>query len=203
MTILALDTSTDRGSVALLIDGQLALDENFTAGRSHSAILFAVLERARAKTQHLDTIAVGLGPGSYAGVRIAIAAAIGLELGMGARVVGIPSVAALETDATRYLAIGDARRETFYFTRVEGGQCLEGPLLVTESELRERLAASGGWPVFAPAHLPAFPDARIALPSAALLAQLAAAGRSIAAEGDLEPIYLREPHITQPKPRPS
>ena len=42
----------------------------------------------------------------------------------------------------------------------------------------------------------------MALPSALLLARLAEAGRSIVATGDLEPIYLREPHITQPKAAP-
>ena len=85
MTILAIDTSTSRGSVALLVDGELRLDETFTADRSHSASLFAVLERARGLVPTIDVVAVGLGPGSYAGVRIAIAAAMGLELGLGAR----------------------------------------------------------------------------------------------------------------------
>ncbi|HEX8295624.1 MAG TPA: tRNA (adenosine(37)-N6)-threonylcarbamoyltransferase complex dimerization subunit type 1 TsaB [Chthoniobacteraceae bacterium] len=202
MNILALDTSTNHGSVALLSGGELLLDEIFSADRSHSATLFVVLERARGLAPRLDLIAVGLGPGSYAGVRIAIAAAIGLELGLGARLVGIPSVAALATEEPRYLAIGDARRETFYFTRVEKGRCEEGPLLVSETELRERLSANSGWPIFAPAALPALPETRIARPSATLLARLAAAGQSICAEDDLEPIYLREPHITQPKARP-
>lgn len=142
MMTLAIDTSTTRGSVALLADGILMLDENFVADRSHGASLFAVLERVCALIpgQQLDQVAIGLGPGSYAGIRIAIAAAIGLEFGSGARLLGIPSAAALETDEPEFLAIGDARRETFYFTRVENGVCLEGPLLATESDLRARLA---------------------------------------------------------------
>jgi tRNA threonylcarbamoyladenosine biosynthesis protein TsaB len=199
MTILAIDTSTARGSVALLVDGAMRLDETFAADRSHSASLFAVLERARGLVTTIDLVAIGLGPGSYAGVRIAIAAAMGLELGLGARLVGVPSVAALETDAPRYLAIGDARRETFYFTRVEEGVCAEGPLLATAEELRERLAALADWPVFAPAPLAAFPQVVVALPMAARLARLAAQDRGIVARGDLEPLYLREPYITQPK----
>jgi len=199
MIILAIDTSTAHGSVALLVGGELRLDEMFTADRSHSASLFAVLERARALVPTIDVVAIGLGPGSYAGVRIAIAAAIGLELGLGARLVGLPSVTALETDAPRYVAIGDARRETFYFTRVEEGVCAEGPLLVTAEELAERLAGAAELPVFAPAPLAAFPQAVIALPVAARLARLAVQNRSIVARGDLEPLYLREPYITQPK----
>jgi tRNA threonylcarbamoyl adenosine modification protein YeaZ len=202
VTILAIETSTSRGSVALLADAAVVLDESFTADRSHSASLFTVLERARYLVERIDLVAVGLGPGSYAGVRIAIAAAIGLELGLGVRVVGLPSVAALETGEPRYLAIGDARRDTFYFTCVEDGCCTEGPLLFTETELHARLASRADWPVFVPSPLPPVPRAIVALPLAARLAQLAAEGRSIVAESDLEPIYLREPHITQPKARP-
>lgn len=202
MTILAIDTSTNHGSVALLVDGELRLEETIVADRSHSASLFAVLERARALVPTIDLVAIGLGPGSYAGVRIAIAAAMGFELGLGARLVGLPSVAALETDAPRYIAIGDARRESFYFTLVDGGVCLEGPLLFTTGELRAKLDAHAGLPVLMPTPIAAFPGAAVALPSAARLARLAAAESGIVARGDLEPLYLREPYITQPKAPP-
>jgi tRNA threonylcarbamoyladenosine biosynthesis protein TsaB len=188
--------------VALLADGALLFDERFTADRSHSASLFVALEKARPLMDRVDQIAIGLGPGSYAGVRIAIAAALGLRFALRARLVGIPSVAALDTPAPAYVAIGDARRESFYFSRIEHGVCVEGPLLATEAELTPRLAAAAPLPAFATAALPQFPAAQIALPSAALLARLAAAARGIVATDDLEPIYLREPHITQPKSRP-
>lgn len=201
MITLAIDTSTPHGSVALLGDAALLLDEAFVADRSHSASLFTVLEKARALATSVDQIAVGLGPGSYAGVRIAIAAALGLELSLGAKLVGIPSVAALQTTAPVFVAIGDARRETFYFTRVERGTCIEGPLLATGAELTALLTEHAGLPVFATTAVPQFPNAQIALPSAAILARLAAEGCGIVARGDLEPIYLREPHITQPKPK--
>ena len=199
MTILAIDTSTNHGTVALLVDGTLRLDETFTADRRTSAALFPVLERALAAAPRVDQVAIGLGPGSYAGVRIAIAAAIGLKLGLGAQLVGLPSVAALATDAPAYLAIGDARRDTFYFTHIEDGLCTAGPLLATADELHTLLAAHPALPVFSSAPLPAFPAAQIALPSAARLARLASTARGLTATGDLEPIYLREPHITQPK----
>jgi tRNA threonylcarbamoyl adenosine modification protein YeaZ len=202
MITLALDTSTTQGSVALLGDGLVLLDERFSADRSHSATLFTVLEKARALAPAIDVIAVGLGPGSYAGIRIAIAAALGLELSTGARLVGIPSVAVLEGSSPAYICVGDARRETFYFTRVEQGICLEGPLLTTEAELSQRLAGFPDVPVLATEEVPGFPQAQRALPSAVLLARLAAEDRGIVAVGDLEPIYLREPHITRPKPRP-
>jgi tRNA threonylcarbamoyl adenosine modification protein YeaZ len=192
---LALDTSTTHGSVALLDEGELRLDERFTADRSHSATLFPLLVRARALAPRIDQIAVGLGPGSYAGVRIAIAAALGFEIGLGARLVGLPSVAALETTERAYLAVGDARRGTFYFTRVEDGVCVEGPRLMNEAELREALRGTAA--VLGSAPLPGFPQVQLAWPSAARLARLAADGRGVIATGEFEPIYLREPHITK------
>ncbi len=201
MITLAIDTSTNRGSVALFAYGELALDESFTADRSHTSELFATLDRARSQVTRVDQVVIGLGPGSYAGVRIAISAATGLQLGLGCVLAGIPSVAALETDAHEYLAIGDARRDAFYLTHVSDGVCLRGPELVSESELRAQLELHPTLPVFASEPLPAFPSAPIAYPSAVRLARLAAEGRGIVQEGNLEPIYLREPHITQPKPQ--
>jgi tRNA threonylcarbamoyl adenosine modification protein YeaZ len=221
MITLAIDTSTPHGSIALLDDAALQadkpvadkallLEEHFVGDRSHSASLFVALEKARALTDHVDQIAVGLGPGSYAGVRIAIAAAMGLRLAFGAKLVGIPSVAALDTAVetsygatwpTQYIAIGDARRESFYFSRIENGVCVEGPLLATEAELRDRLATTT-LPIYATDPVPQFPEAQIALPSAVKLAILAAANTGIIVTDSLEPIYLREPHITQPKQRP-
>lgn len=202
MITLALETSTSHGSVALLADGNVLLDERFSADRSHSATLFNVLANARALASSIDVIAVGLGPGSYAGVRIAIAAALGMELSSGAKLVGLPSVAALATSATEYLAIGDARRDTYYFTRVTRGLCEEGPLLASASELSTRLASHPGLPIIATEEVPGFNVSEIAQPNALLLARLAAEGRGIVATGDLEPIYLREPHITRPKNPP-
>lgn len=221
MITLAIDTSTPHGSVALLDSAALQADppvaekalllhEQFVGDRSHSASLFVALEKARALAAHVDIIAVGLGPGSYAGVRIAIAAALGLRLAYGAKLVGIPSVAALDTTVPTsygatwpkdYIVIGDARRESFYFTRVEDGACTVGPLLTTEAELRERLSATS-LPIYTTEPVPQFPEAQVALPSAANLAILAMTDTGIIATENLEPIYLREPHITQPKKRP-
>lgn len=201
MITLAIDTSTPQGSVAVVQDGTVIVDDQFMADRSHSASLFITLERVLAEHPKIDQIAIGLGPGSYAGIRISIAAALGLQIAHQAELVGLPSVAALPVEANEYLAIGDARRETFYFTLVRDGVCSDGPRLLTEDELRETLSQFPHLPVCASAPVPGFPEALLVHPSAAILARLAAAGAAITARGDLEPIYLREPHITRPKPR--
>ena len=201
MKVLAMDTSTTRGSVALLDGGRVLLDEACISDRNHGCALVPLLQRALELAGRFDCIAVGLGPGSYAGVRIAIATAMGMSMATGAKLVGIPSVAAWECDADYHLAIGDARRDTFYFTKVESGICTEGPLLADAAGLLARIAALSGWPLLSAEPLDLAPQAIIARPRALTLARLAAEGRGICAEGDLEPLYLREPHITLPKPR--
>ncbi len=198
MTVLAIDTSTTRGSVAILSGEKILFAEDFVADRSHSATLFAILARAREGTLPWDQVVIGLGPGSYAGIRIAIAAAMGIELTTGASLAGIPSVAAWDTGAADYIAIGDARRETFYWTRVEKGFCTEGPMLLDSVELKSRLDRET-LPVFSSDSLEGFPSVRQAFPSARILAQLALAKRGTVEGEVLEPIYLREPHITTPK----
>lgn len=202
MTTLAIETSTAHGSVAVSSAGELLFAETFTAARSHSSALFAVLERARGEVLHIDQIVVGLGPGSYAGIRIAIAAALGLELGLGAKLVGIPSVAVLEISAARYLVVGDARRDSFYFAAVDSGVCIDGPRLATEDEVRAATESFGTWPLCASEPVPRFHTATIAAPSATILARNAGEKRGLVQSDTLEPIYLREPHITKPKRTP-
>jgi tRNA threonylcarbamoyladenosine biosynthesis protein TsaB len=199
-TTLAIETSTPGGSVALHDGSALLFSESFVSERGHSALLFPLLQAALRILPQPEQIAVGLGPGSYAGVRIGIASAMGLQLALRSQLVGLPSVAAFADVPERYLAIGDARRDTFYWTHVEQGVCLEGPLLLGKDELFQRLAQN---------ELPIFSSEALSLgraisqvhPSAVRLAEIAASGRGIVMRDTLEPIYLREAHITQPKKR--
>lgn len=202
--ILAIETSTPQGSVAVVGDeGALLFDESFQAGRSHSSQLFAMLERALAVCERPGRIVVGLGPGSYAGVRIAISAAVGLSVAAGGELLGMPSIVTLGGE--EYLALGDARRESFYFARVRGGICLDGPRLMEAGELEAALQAPDGsaFPRYASEALPTVAGVETRYPSASALALFASRGIGITARGVLEPIYLREPYITQPKPRPN
>ena len=147
-----------------------------------------------------DTIIVGLGPGSYAGTRIAISAAIGLQAAAQARLIGFPSICAIECDATEYCVIGDARRQTFFFARVRDNNLVEGPDLMSEAELREKLAKlDNKMSIFTTEKLPQLARAELRYPSAKLLARLAADSKREFIQPPLEPMYLREPHITIPK----
>lgn len=201
MIVLAIETSTNHGSIALLRGDRLLFSHEFAADRSLGSLLFQPLQSAVGMVPKIDRIAVGLGPGSYSGVRIAISAAIGLSVSTGASLLGISSLAAIRTQEPAYFAIGDARRNTFYFTSVIDRKCVLGPLLLSPEELRARLEAPVrlGPPVFASALIEGFPQAQLAFPCAEILARLASQGTGIVASGNLEPIYLRDPHITMPK----
>jgi tRNA threonylcarbamoyl adenosine modification protein YeaZ len=199
MKILALELSTSRGSLAWL-DGEIELRREWPNERKNSAAFFENLQAIRRKFGAPETIIVGLGPGSYAGTRIAISAAIGIQLSCDARLMGYPSICAMECDAQEYCVIGDARRKSFFLARILKNEVIEGPMLFSEPELSEKLEALDlATPVFASELLPRFQRAVISFPSALILAGLAKEPRRSFCLPPLEPIYLREPHITMPK----
>lgn len=199
MKILALELSTSRGSMAWL-DGEIELTREWSNDRRNSAMFFENLQAVRRKFGAPETITVGLGPGSYAGTRIAISAAIGMQLSSDARLIGYSSICAMECDAQEYCVIGDARRKSFFFARILNNDLIEGATLFSEVELKARFESLDPvTPVFSSELVPQFHRAVISFPSALILARLAKEpGRSFCLP-PLEPLYLREPHITIPK----
>jgi tRNA threonylcarbamoyl adenosine modification protein YeaZ len=199
MKILALELSTARGSLAWL-DGQAQFTREWPNDRKDSAPFFGNVQAVRRKFGAPETIIVGLGPGSYAGTRIAISTAVGLQLSCDARLIGWPSICAMETDAQEYCIIGDARRKSFFFARAVRNELVEGPTLFSEADLKAKLESlHPAMPVFSSESLPQFGRAVIRFPSALLLGRLAEEPRRSFFLPPLEPMYLREPHITMPK----
>jgi tRNA threonylcarbamoyladenosine biosynthesis protein TsaB len=198
--ILALELSTARGSLAWLGEDATDLTREWPNDRKNSAVFFENLHAVTEKLGVPDTIIVGLGPGSYAGTRIAISAAIGLQVSSGAHLIGFPSISAMECDAHEYCVIGDARRKSFFFARIRANNLVEGPTLFSESELTLKLdSIEIEKPVFTSDSLPQFEPVVVRFPSAFVLARLARAPQRSFSLPPLEPIYLREPHITMPK----
>lgn len=199
MKILALELSSGQGSVAWLEGDREPFVRVFANDRKHSGLFFENLQLCSREFGAPDAIVVGLGPGSYAGVRIAIAAAIGLRAASAAKLTGIASVCGMETAAPEYRVIGDARRESFFLARVCDGRLIEGPSLHSRAELELKIMESNV-PLYASEPLPQFPRAALAYPSAQRLAEAARDQAGEMADARLlEPIYLREPHITVPK----
>jgi tRNA threonylcarbamoyl adenosine modification protein YeaZ len=199
MKTLALELSTTHGSLAWL-DDDVDLTREWLIDRKNSAAFFENLNAATKKFGAPGTIIVGLGPGSYAGTRIAISAAIGLQISSGAALIGFPSISAMEREAHEYCVIGDARRKSFFFARIRANELVEGPTLLPESELKAKLdALEPAISIFSSDALPQFERAELRFPSALVLARLAREPQRSFSLPPLEPIYLREPHITMSK----
>jgi tRNA threonylcarbamoyladenosine biosynthesis protein TsaB len=196
MKILALELSTARGSLTWL-EGEVEFTREWPNDRRNSAPFFENLQNVRRKFGVPEMIVVGLGPGSYAGTRIAISAAIGLQLSSDAHLIGYPSICAMKSDAHEYCVLGDARRESFFFARVVRNELAEGPVLFSGADLKAKLESlDATMAIFSSELLPQFGRAVIDYPSALVLARLAGEpGRGFSFP-PLEPIYLREPHIT-------
>jgi len=200
MKTLALEMSTAQGSIAWREQGEALFEGRFAADRKHSGAFFENVQQCLERFGRPEKIIVGLGPGSYAGVRIAIATALGLRSATKATLAGIPSICALDVKVPDYCVIGDARRQTFFVARIEAGRLTQGPILKTAAEL-EATIGELTLPVYASELLPQFPAATLAYPSASRLVEIAGL-HADNIDGALEPIYLRAPHITVAKATP-
>jgi len=196
MKTLAFELSSGRGSIALAEDSEELFHRSFSNDRKDSGAFFENVRLCLQRFGAPGEIVVGLGPGSYAGVRIAIATAIGLRTTLAAKLAGVPSICALEVESRDYCVIGDAKRQSFFFARISDGRLIDRPVLMSAAELETRIQ-DGTIPVYASELLPQFPLAKLAYPIARKLTEIARP--EIGDTGSLEPIYLREPHITVPK----
>lgn len=156
MNVLAFDTSTDACTVALEVAGALSIDHRVEP-RAHARLLLpmidGLLSNAGLTPRSLDAIVFGRGPGSFTGVRIAVAAAQGLAFAADIGVVGISSLAAIAEGCRRehgdrhVLVALDARMGEVYFGEyrcdgagvVEGAGALGSPVMQLLGE--ERVAA--------------------------------------------------------------
>jgi tRNA threonylcarbamoyladenosine biosynthesis protein TsaB len=108
--VLALDTSTRRGSVALARDGVVLVervgDASATHGQRLPADLLPALDAARLRLADIDLYGVAAGPGSFTGLRVGVATVQGLAFAHGRRVVPVSSLEAV-AHAARESAGGD------------------------------------------------------------------------------------------------
>ncbi len=109
MLILAFDTATDVATSALVSDGEV-LGERTSRAVTVLEDVDALLRQAGAHTRELEGLAVGIGPGSFTGVRIGLATARGLALALGVPVAGVSTLDALAAGAPGATPVVDARR---------------------------------------------------------------------------------------------
>jgi tRNA threonylcarbamoyladenosine biosynthesis protein TsaB len=155
--ILGLDTGAAVAALALVMDGRVAAWST-TPATSHGAAVAdavdALLGSAGLRTRDLGAVAVGLGPGSYTGLRVGLSYAKGLAIASGCALVGVPSLdaaalAVVELDAATPGAmvcpVVDARRGEVYAAlyRAEADRLekLTDDLAVTLERLETRIEA--------------------------------------------------------------
>lgn len=207
--LLVMETSCARPSVAAWAGNALLCRMEWEAERNHSSAIFEVLRQVLAALEgcRLAEIVVGSGPGSYGGVRVALAAADGFSLVHGSHVAAFGSWNGLGIQAPRACVMSDARRGGWAWGTITGGvlegapevvpggealdrvrTCLADGIPVYSTETAEVLAAKGMQGV-----LPVRPGAE-ALGNA--WRALAPARREELAARPAEPLYVRAPHIT-------
>jgi len=191
---LVMDSATARAVCGLVLDGRelaFASAEGGRAAQRSLVLVDEVLARADRTPGDLSRIVVGCGPGSFTGLRIGIATARGLALGLGLPCSGASTLAALAAGAPGALPLIDARRGELFAPGSDGeaavaqpeeiaAQIAHGTLCVGDGAVRYRalLQAAG-------ALVPPDDDARHAPGSAALAA--------LAGQNAPEPFYVRRP----------
>ncbi len=217
MTILALEFSSEQRSVAVaqICASLVPAAPVMKASRSRQVgaleLVGQALRDAGLEREQIDCIAVGLGPGSYTGIRSAIALAQGWQLASrpgGVKLLGIGSVECLLKQAQAAALFGrvniiiDAQREEFCLATCTVGErdcaIIEPLRLATQVEIQAREKA--GEIILGPEIRQWFPGGRELFPDAATLAALAAGHTDFVSGEKLEPIYLRETSFVKAPP---
>ncbi len=214
MTILSLEFSARVRSVALWPDGAdfasqiLVSIEDTRSTRIHPLTLIAeVLAQSKLAPGRITLLAVGLGPGSYTGIRSAIATAQGWSLGNNITTAGVSSVDCIAEQALsigilgRFHVVVDAQRDEFYVADYES----DGSIVTLQNPLRiltrpETALLSG--PLVGPDLAACGLTGTEIIPSANVLGFIAKRAPHFIAPSQLVPIYLRETaFVKAPPPR--
>jgi tRNA threonylcarbamoyladenosine biosynthesis protein TsaB len=217
--ILAFDTSSSRGSVAFLEGSEVRAEIRLNSIKTHSAFLLSSIDFLASqlgwRLSDLNLIAVGIGPGSFTGIRIGVATGLGMAQSLSIPFAGISGLDALAHQASpREGHIGvvlNAQRSQVYYaeylSRNGKIRTTQKPCLFLLSDLERRLAhrhfymigdieigrdASAEWPQFLPADLFL----------AASIGRLAISKKRIWRTGkylSAEPLYIRPPDALRKK----
>lgn len=205
MTILALEFSSGRRSAAVRV-GEAEPVEVLDRGMDRVeafGLMDRVLARAGVERREIGRLAIGIGPGSFTGIRIAIAIAQGWQLATGVEVVSVNALDCLVHEASlggchgpQHFAV-DAQRGEFAVATHAGRGLVEPVMLRPGAELAAWVAS--GCRVLGPGLAALVPGAIDAFPTAAGVARLAASAMPVPAE-TLEPVYLRPPAFAKAPP---
>jgi len=137
--LLVLDTSTHRAEIAVLTRGGKMFSASALAARQHGRDLIpgirAILGRAGVNLADIELVGVGVGPGSYTGLRVGLMAAKTIAYATGAILIGLDTLEAIACnaprEATRIATIADAQRGDVYVAEWERDPA-GGPIRLTQ-----------------------------------------------------------------------
>ena len=204
MTILALEFSSFHRTVAVIRPGFDPVEERWNeTGTPVFTLISGALEAAGVERSAIDCVAVGVGPGSYTGIRNAISTAQGWSLARGTEIRVLNSfrvMAWTERHKARTLLAADAQRGECACAWAEEGRLLEPMTLMSHEKLR--FFASSGLRVAGPGIRALVGAGEDLFPSASTLAEMIGSHGVVAAPETLAPIYLREAAFAKaPAPR--
>jgi tRNA threonylcarbamoyladenosine biosynthesis protein TsaB len=215
MRVAAIDTSTELGSVALYEGERCVLEDAALVRNAHGESLLPLIsrafERAVWNAHDVGRWGVGIGPGSFTGVRVAVATAKGIAVATGAELVGVTSLDALAdgVDGEVIVSVVAAGRGEVFVQARHGGRVLIAPAHLPLLEVAARVASAApgvravlvgevaraiDWSVLdvAPVYQCEPPHER---PHASAVARIAM--RRLADDADaLEPFYVQPPSMT-------
>jgi tRNA threonylcarbamoyladenosine biosynthesis protein TsaB len=202
MTILALEFSSIQRSVALARDDCVLAEASEVGERGTNAfgLIEKILASAKIESGEIECIAVGLGPGSYAGIRVALSIAQGWHLATGVKLLGIGSAECLAAQAQadkifgRVNVVIDAQRGEFYLAAYDiAAQGLnEATSLKIVTAVQVEACVRAGEILIGPEVAGRFSSGKTLFPQAATVARLAACRKEFSSGSELAPIYLRE-----------
>jgi tRNA threonylcarbamoyladenosine biosynthesis protein TsaB len=218
--VLGIETSTRRGSVAVTLDGKVLGALFHEELNAHAERVLGLIEELLASAgwtrSSLDRVAVGVGPGSFTGLRVGIALAQGIALGLDRPLIGVGSLRAMASglpaeDSRTRVAVLDARRsELFVAAYAPNGDELLAPsaLPMAEAETTLRTTLAGRSAVLVGEGAPLLGGSfavesgpELDLPHAAVVARLGTVLDPKSAPA--EPVYVRGPGATPQNLPPS
>jgi tRNA threonylcarbamoyladenosine biosynthesis protein TsaB len=135
--ILAFDTSAAHCAAALLSGDTVLASRSEEMSRGQAERILPLCEELLAQNNlgwaDLAAIGVGIGPGNFTGIRISVAAARGLALGLGVPAIGVSTLAAQALDAARpVISVVDARRGAVFCQRFDDSGATSAPEMSTQ-----------------------------------------------------------------------
>jgi tRNA threonylcarbamoyladenosine biosynthesis protein TsaB len=218
LRLAALDTSTPLGTVALFDGAELVAEEERRVSNAHGESLLPMMDALFARVgwrpKDVERWAVGIGPGSFTGVRIGLGTVKGVSIATGAEIVGVTSLDAVafgvSAEGTVASVLFAMKDEVFLQVKRDDRLLLE-PTNVRIADATEALSRVCSEPITLVGDGAKLLDTRRLdrgarvlaepphdVPRAAAIGRLAM-GRTPSDLSGLEPLYVRPPEITKPR----